>query len=357
MTATPVESCSAWLRLMRMPGIDAIAARELLGRAGGVHALPQADEAGIECDLAWLAAPGRSLLVADDPHYPCQLAATPGMPPALFVAGSPAVLSRPQLAIVGSRSATASGRETAFEFAASLAAAGLAITSGLAAGIDAAAHRGALAAGGITIAVCGTGLDQVYPADHAGLAAEIAAAGALVSEFPVGTPPLAANFPRRNRLLSGLARGVLVIEAAARSGSLITARLAGEQGREVMAVPGSIHHALARGCHRLIRDGAALVETPQDVLAVLGLQGLAPTAIAGPEAPETRDGSADTLDSAGEILLNALGFEPADLDRLVERTGFPAHAVASMLQMLELEGRIESLAGGRYCRTSQRRAR
>ena len=324
---------------------------------GGVRAFLQPDEVGLERDLAWLESPGHSLLVADDPRYPPQLAATPGMPPALFVIGDPAALATPQLAIVGSRSATAAGRETAFAFAARLAAAGLTITSGLAIGIDAAAHRGALAAGGMTVAVCGTGLDRVYPPDHAALVAAIAARGAVISEFPVGTPPLASNFPRRNRLLSGLARGVLVVEAAARSGSLITARLAGEQGREVMAVPGSIHNALARGCHRLIKDGAALVETPEEVLAVLGLKALAAPVVTASGTTDPAGESGDRLDSAEEILLNALGFEPADLDRMVERTGFPAHAVASMLQMLELDGRVESRAGGRYCRTSPRQTR
>jgi len=315
------------------------------------------DPAGIERDLRWLEAPGRVLITAEDPRYPPQLAAVPGCPPALFVEGDPALLSRPQIAIVGSRSATAAGRETAFEFAARLTAHGFAITSGLAVGIDAAAHRGALAAEGVTIAVCGTGLDRVYPDEHRALACEIVAAGALVSEFPTGTPPHAHNFPRRNRLLSGLARGVLVIEAAARSGSLITARLAGEQGRDVMAVPGSIHNALARGCHRLIKDGAALVETVDDVLAALGYPGLVAHA---DSAAETRDGaeiSNGRLDSGAEMLLNALGFEPTDLDRLVERTGLSAQSAISTLQLLELEGRVESLAGGRYSRTSPRRNR
>jgi DNA processing protein len=296
-------------------------------------------------------------LTPDDPRYPPQLAAVPGCPELLFVSGDPAVLMLPQIAIVGSRSATAAGRETAFEFASVLAAAGLAITSGLALGIDAAAHRGALDAGGVTIAVCGTGLDRVYPAEHASLAAAITARGALVSEFPPGTPPLAVNFPQRNRLMSALSRGVLVIEAAARSGSLITARLAGEQGRDVLAVPGSIHNALARGCHRLIKDGAALVETPDDVLAVIGFSQVPPPAKSASNAADVAENGADRLDSGAEMLLNALGFGPADLDRLVERTGLAAHTVVSTLQMLELAGRVESLAGGRYCRTAPRRTR
>ena len=332
-----------------------------LTRAGlvraGLPALLQPDNSALEQDLRWLEIPGHCLLMADDPRYPPQLAATAGAPLAIFVEGEPALLSLPQLAIVGSRSATAAGRETAFEFAGRLCAAGLAITSGLATGIDAAAHRGALAAGGMTIAVCGTGLDQVYPAEHAALAAAIAAQGALVSEFSMGTAPLAMNFPRRNRVLSGLARGVLVIEAAARSGSLITARLAGEQGRDVMAVPGSIHNALARGCHRLIKDGAALVESPEDVLAVIGFRELAAAAGAGEKTPGGVRKSSKGLDSAEEMLLNALGFEPAHLDRLVERTGLAAQSVISKLQLLELEGRVESLAGGRYSRTSPRQAR
>jgi DNA processing protein len=328
---------AAWLERLRDPG--------------------RRDPAGIERDLRWLEGPGRSLLPISDPRYPAQLAAIQGCPAALFVEGDPALLSRPQIAIVGSRAATSAGRETAFEFAACLATCGFAITSGLAVGIDAAAHRGALAAAGVTIAVCGTGLDRVYPAEHRELAGRIAASGTLVSEFPTGTLPHAHNFPRRNRLMSGLARGVLVIEAAARSGSLITARLAGEQGREVMAVPGSIHNPLARGCHRLIKDGAALVETVDDVLAALGHAGLAGCAKSAVDMSNAAENPNGVLDSDAEMLLNALGFEPADLDRLVERTGLAAQSVISKLQLLELEGRVESLAGGRYSRTSPRQAR
>jgi DNA processing protein len=315
------------------------------------------DLTGVVRDLEWLAGPARSLLTVDDPHYPVQLAAMPGMPAALFVQGDPSVLARPQVAIVGSRAATAAGCETAFGFAARLAAHGFAITSGLATGIDAAAHRGALAAGGVTIAVCGTGLDRVYPTGHERLAEEIAAAGALISEFPTGTPPAPHNFPRRNRLMSGLALGVLVVEAAARSGSLITARLAGEQGREVMAVPGSIHNPLARGCHRLIKDGAALVETVEDVLLALGVSRLESAPDCAPDARESAKIPQGALDSDAEMLLNALGFEPTDLDRLVERTGMTARFVLSNLQLLELEGRVEALAGGRYSRTTARQDR
>jgi DNA processing protein len=315
------------------------------------------DPGGMARDLAWLEGPGRALLVADDPRYPAQLAAVRGMPPALFVRGDPALLSRPQVAIVGSRGATAAGRETAFGLAAHLAAQGFAITSGLAIGIDAAAHRGALAAGGVTIAVCGTGLDRVYPRGHEKLADEIAASGALVSEFPTGTPPVAHNFPRRNRVMSGLALGVIVVEAATRSGSLITARLAGDQGREVMAVPGSIHNHLARGCHRLIKDGAALVESVDDVLAAIGIPKLQSATDFAARADDSAEIPAGALDSDAEMLLNALGFGPTDLDRLVERTGLSARCVLSKLQLLELEGRVESLAGGRYGRTTARHTR
>src|SRR5262245_37435942 len=334
MTAARPEELVAWLERMRA------------GEA--------ADPKGVARDLAWLQGPNRLLLTADDPRYPIQLAAVPGMPPALFVEGDPECLSRPQVAIVGSRAATAAGRETAFDFASRLAALGFAITSGLAAGIDAAAHRGALAAGGVTIAVCGTGLDRVYPAEHRELAARIAERGALVSEFATGTPPVACNFPRRNRLMSGLSRGVLVVEAASRSGSLITARHGGEQGREIMAIPGSIHNPLARGCHRLIRDGAALIETVDDVLVALDVSALASAAESGENGRDGGKFSDGPLDSDAEMLLNALGFEPADLDRLVERTGMAAASVISKLQLLELEGRVESLAGGRYGRTKAR---
>ena len=337
--------------------MTAVRPEELAGWLERLRSGEAPDPGGLARDLAWLGGPNRLLLTADDPRYPRRLADLAGMPPALFVEGDPACLALPQLAIVGSRAATAAGRETAFDFAARLATLGFAITSGLAAGIDAAAHRGALAAGGITVAVCGTGLDRVYPAEHGELAARIAERGALVSEFATGTPPAARNFPQRNRLMSGLSRGVLVIEAAARSGSLITARHAAEQGRDVMAIPGSIHNPLARGCHRLIKDGAALVETVDDVLAALGVSALAGATESGENGRDRGKFPDGPLDSDAEMLLNALGFGPADLDRLVERTGMAAPSVISKLQLLELEGRVEALAGGRYGRTTARQAR
>jgi len=288
--------------------------------------------------------------------YPPQLEVIADPPAWLHVRGDVAALAAPAVGIVGSRRPTPAGRETAYDFAARLAGAGLVVVSGLAAGIDAAAHRGALAAGGRTIAVCGTGLDQTYPPGHAALAGRIAASGALLSEFPPGTPPLPYHFPRRNRLISGLSLGVLVVEARHRSGSLITARLAAEQGREVFAVPGSIHNPLAAGCHRLLRDGARLVESPEEVLAGLQQDLFAALPAAVAQAPAKQGNSAGSLDTAGEILLNACGFEPVDVDTLVSRTGLSAASVCSMLVLLELRGEVESFAGGTYCRLPARPA-
>ena len=305
----------------------------------------------IAADLRWLEHEGRYFVPWGSEDYPILLAQLADAPVALFVRGDPTLLSLPQIAIVGSRNPTPPGRENAHEFAAHLARCGLTITSGLALGIDTASHQGALAGGGKTIAVLGTGLDVDYPRSNASLADAIAAQGALVSEFPLGTAALKANFPRRNRIISGLALGTLVIEAAIQSGSLITARLAAEQGREVFALPGSIHNPLARGCHRLIRQGAKLVETADDIFTELrGITGaLAPIRpIATP-----RSVSADSpplLDKEYEILLDALGFEPASVDSLVARTGLKADEVASMLLILELENRIESYPGGLYVR-------
>ncbi len=358
------------------PGLDAACVMALLARLGSIDACLDASPADfgaagvpaqmagqprrrrprtVDAGLRWLGEPGHTLLTACDPNYPASLRAIPGAPVALFVLGDPRLLGCPQLAIVGSRGPTPVGREAAFEFAASLVARGLAITSGLAAGIDAAAHRGALAGGGRTVAVCGTGLDQVYPAINASLAEEIAVRGALVSELLPGTPPRRGHFPRRNRLISGLSLGVLVVEAAFRSGSLITARLAADQGREVFALPGSIHNPMARGCHRLIRDGARLVESPAEILE--GLQTDLFRCVPGP-CSDVGPGSSATgrpLDRDWKILLNACGFGPVDPDSLVARTGFSPSAVASMLLMLELRGEVESYPGGKFCRLPARR--
>jgi DNA processing protein len=301
-------------------------------------------------DERWLAGTARQLVTWGSPDYPALLASIEDAPLVLFVEGDASSLSLPQLAIVGSRNPTPPGRDTAQQFARHLAASGLAVTSGLALGIDAAAHRGALAAQGRTIAVLGCGLDRIYPREHVDLAHEVAASGALVSDLPTGTPPLPHNFPRRNRLISGLSLGTLVVEAALQSGSLITARLAGAQGREVFAIPGSIHSPLSRGCHRLIRQGAQLVESTDDIFTELGalLAGLRLAARA--EATDEQRDSGPALDKDYEILLDALGFEPAGVDTLVARTGFRAEAIASMLLILELDGRVAQQPGGLFCR-------
>ncbi|MGI9246248.1 MAG: DNA-processing protein DprA [Steroidobacteraceae bacterium] len=368
-----MEDAKAWLTLARASALHAGQLREwfaqsrspleLLGQsaatlaalglsAGTVRALCRPDAAALESDLRWLAGGARrQLVVWGDALYPPVLAQIPDAPLVLFVAGAPAALSGLHVAIVGSRNPTAVGRDTAAEFAAHLARAGLAITSGLALGIDAAAHEGALRAGGITVAVVGRGHDEVYPRENAALAERVAAGGgALVTDIPIGVGPLPQNFPRRNRILSGLAAGTLVVEAALQSGSLITARLAAEQGREVFAIPGSIHSAVSRGCHRLLRQGAKLVETAGDILEEIApnFGELAAIKVALDVVRPTS--GLPSLDKDHEILLDAVGFDPAGLDAIVARTGFETGAVASMLLMLELDGRIQQQPGGRYSR-------
>ncbi|WP_312668771.1 DNA-processing protein DprA [Stutzerimonas nitrititolerans] len=281
--------------------------------------------------LAWLEQPGHHLLMWDDPGYPALLAELPDAPPLLFVEGEPALLERPQLAMVGSRRASRPGMDNARSFARSLGGAGFVITSGLALGIDGAAHQGALDAGGQTVAVLGTGLQRLYPARHTGLAGSIVeGGGALVSELPLDCPPQAANFPRRNRIISGLSLGVLVVEASPSSGSLITARLAAEQGREVYAIPGSIHHPGARGCHQLIRQGATLVESVEDILQALrGWQQLAPAPRT--EEPERRQ---------GHLLLDQLLAAPMSSEALAQALGQSLAQVLAELTELEIEGRV-----------------
>ncbi len=356
------------LALLRAPGVGPVRFARLLDHFGSAAAVFAADSAEwrpldlpeaaldylrhpdwrrVELDLAWLEQPDNHLLRLDDPCYPYLLRQIPYPPPVLFVHGDLNCLRAPQLAIVGTRNPTPLGRETAHRFAAHLAESGLVITSGLALGIDAAAHQGALAGGGRTIAVMGTSLDRVYPAKHRDLAHAIADQGALISDLSIGTPAVAENFPRRNRLISGLALGVLVVEAAIRSGSLITARLANEQGREVFAIPGSIHNPLAKGCHSLIRQGAKLVETADDILEELGaLATVASEAIrpAVPSAPVV------ALDNEYQQLLAALGDESVGVDLLVDRCGLTANDVSSMLLILELEGYVATVPGGLYCR-------
>ncbi|HUN72250.1 MAG TPA: DNA-processing protein DprA [Steroidobacteraceae bacterium] len=319
--------------------------------------LRRPDEAAIAADLEWLRASGARLILWGDEDYPLQLAAIAGPPAALYVYGEVAVLQTAQLAMVGARRASPLGRTIARELAGALAQSGLTITSGLAVGIDAASHEGSLAGGGRTVAVFGTGLDRVYPPENAALASRIRVAGALVSEFPPGTGPQPQNFPRRNRVISGLALGTLVIEAACGSGSLITARRALEQGREVFAVPGSIRSPLSKGCHQLIRDGAQLVEGPVDVLDQLkvsqSIQNVKSMCRGGRGGRGVAPDGDTPLDKEYEMLLDALGFEPATIDTLVTRSGLSGESIASMLLILELEGRIAPYPGGLYGRISK----
>ncbi|NIR27967.1 MAG: DNA-protecting protein DprA [Gammaproteobacteria bacterium] len=369
----PFSDNAYWLALNRAPDLGHATVGRVLGRFGSPRevfgasdgalaelGVPEAarrylrhpDWDAVEADLTWLSGPSHHLLTLAHPDYPPRLREISNPPLVLFVQGDAEVLEVPQLAIVGSRNPTPAGAETARAFARSLAEAGLAVTSGLALGVDGAAHRGALAGGGLTVAVAGNGLDRVYPAAHRELAAQIAADGALVSEFPPGTPPRAGNFPRRNRVISGLSLGVLVVEAARRSGSLITARLASAQGREVFAIPGSIHNPLARGCHALLRQGAKLVETARDVLEEIGGQvSVASTKL--DTVSEPLCGAASGPDPQYVKLLSSLGYEPTGVDMLVERTGLTPEEVSSMLLILELEGHVASLSGGLYARTAK----
>jgi len=366
---------TAWLRLLLTPGLGPRTARELLAAFGlpqevfsagsaalGRHVsadlaklIRQAPSAPIEAVLAkaeeWLAgAADRSLVTLADPDYPRVLLESSDPPPVLFACGQRGLLASTAVAIVGSRSCTQQGRETAQAFAKALAHAGLTIVSGLAIGIDAAAHRGALqaseeGAAASTIAVLGSGIDVVYPASQRALTESIRARGLLLSEFAPGAPALAQNFPRRNRIIAGLARGVLVVEAALRSGSLITARLAGELGREVFAIPGSIHSPTARGCHRLIKDGAKLVESAQDVLDELRLpHASAPADVAARAESDSR------LSEAQRLLLAVLGHDPVDLDTLALRCEGTAGSVSATLLELELAQYVERLPGNRYQR-------
>jgi DNA processing protein len=370
------EDVLAWVQLARAPGLDAsalAAALDLLGSASAILTAPETllERIGIDApargfllnapassaaEQRWLGDARHHLLPFTDPRYPTVLHALADRPIALYVAGDIEVLCDPQLAVVGSRNPTPQGSDTAFEFAHYLAERGLGIVSGLAQGIDAAAHRGALAAQGITLAVLGSGLDVIYPRAHRDLSEAIAQQGALVSEFPLRTAPRRANFPQRNRIIAALSLGTLVVEAARRSGSLITSRWANELGREVFAVPGSIHNPLSRGCHELIKQGAKLVETPHDILSELNFSAFfadshhARTGIV-PARP-----AAAGMDNEHKILLDALGFDPADLDKLVIRTGFKPEAVSSMMLILELEGHVQAAPGGRYSRVANRRA-
>lgn len=372
------DDLEAWTVFTRAPGLNTALLDQALQMTGGAAPLLRASsgeqaraglsratreylhsaQGGITAlESRWLDAARHHLLHYQAAEFPPLLRGAADCPIALYVAGITECLNDPQLAIVGSRNPTGAGRDNAFAFAQALSIQGLTITSGLAEGIDAAAHRGALAATGPTIAVLGTGIDVIYPRAHLKLSGDIEHQGALVSEFALQTPGLPANFPQRNRIIAGLSLGTLVIEAARRSGSLITARLAGEAGREVFALPGSIHNPLSRGCHALIRQGAKVTENVADILSELNFSSLFASDSGVQKVPA---GAADTkpaMDKAHEILLDALGFEPSDLDVLVLRTGFKPEEVSSMILILELEGHVKSAHGGRYTRIPRSPAR
>lgn len=353
---------ASWLQLTLTPGIGAAAIRAMLRQFGlpqevlarkrseltayapasALDGLSSAEVSkAVAGALAWAAKDGHHVVTLADDTYPKLLLEIADPPALLYAVGKVELLQRPALAVVGSRNATAQGERNAVSFAKALSDRGLTIVSGLAMGIDAAAHRGGLAGSGSTIAVLGTGVDVIYPRRNEELAGEIARNGLLLSEFPLGTPPAAYNFPRRNRLISGLCRGCLVVEAAAASGSLITARAAADQGREVFAIPGSIHSPLSKGCHALIKSGAKLVESAEDVLSEM--------------SGFRQSGYASTVErkaaAAGEAgLLAHMGHDPVDVDSLCLRAGMSAEQVSSELLRLELDGRVTALPGGLYQR-------
>lgn len=350
-----MNALDPWLRLALVPGVGNTSLIRLLtafgspeavlasGRAAlSAHLTPAQcdallagpDPAELEAALAWLDQPGNSLMTLADADYPKSLLEITDPPAMLYCKGRRELLGRACLGVVGSRNATPQGARDAEAFAHVLSDAGLTIVSGLALGIDAAAHRGGLMGAASSIAVIGTGLDRIYPAKNKALAHQLAESGLVVSEFPLGTPPVAGNFPRRNRIISGLSRGVLVVEAAPDSGSLITARVATEQGREVFAIPGSIHSPVSRGCHALIKQGAKLVESAADILDELAWQ----QRLTAPHHPET----------PSDPVLEVLGDAPTTLDSLAERTGLTLDALSAKLLTLELEGHIATLPGGRY---------
>ncbi len=366
LTQSP-EELAAWLRLSLEPNVGSATACQLLAALGlpdQIYAqratalsrhvpealarqlaapMPADMETQVQAALEWVQQPGRHVLTLADPAYPQSLLTIADPPILLYVAGDPAFLQGPSLAVVGARNATPGGQENARAFARHLAGNGWRVVSGLALGIDAAAHEGALDAGpqgAGTVAVMGTGIDRIYPASHRDLAHRIAAHGALVSELPLGTGARPQHFPKRNRIVAGLARGVLVVEAAKQSGSLITARLAGECGREVFAIPGSIHSPLSRGCHALIRQGAKLVETAMDITDELG-GGPTPTPPARRQTPAP---------APAHPVLDALGFDPLHLDAIQARCGLETADLQTQLVELELQGRIARLDDGRYQR-------
>jgi len=366
------ELCD-WLLLLHTPGIGPRSYHKLLSRFGhperilaaprqqlvacglGQNTVRQlnhpADKATIRRYLDWVRQTGNRIICFDDPDYPPLLREIPDPPPLLYITGDSDLLSRRQLAIVGSRNPSPAGRETTYDFSHSLASLGLVITSGLALGIDSSAHRGALDAGAPTIAVTGTGLDRIYPPGNRKLARMISTRGALVSELPIGTPPRPDNFPRRNRIISGLSLGTLVTEAALHSGSLITARLALEQNREVFAIPGAIHNPLSRGCHALLQQGAKLVTCLGDISEELPFAAVSTIQTDRP-VPEKNNTLA--LDPIQQTVLNNIDGSPTTIDTLVERTGLTAERLSSILLVLELRKRIMPYPGGAFCRPLQR---
>ncbi len=363
-----------WLALnLCNPVLGARRAHQLIQHFGSIEAIFAASETGlrttglsnqavagilkpdwdaVEAAQAWADAPGRRLLCYADPGYPALLRQISDPPLLLYCEGNIELLSQPVLAIVGSRSPTPSGSETAYAFSAQLARLGFVICSGMALGIDAAAHRGCLAVAGNTIAVVGTGLDRVYPARHAELLAQIKSSGVVISEFPLGTPPLGRHFPQRNRIISGLTHGVLVVEAGVQSGSLITAHQALEQGREVFAIPGSIHNPNSKGCHHLLREGAKLVDSVNDILDELGGVVQPTNESIGTEV------SAHDPELANEYqaLLGVIDSTPASVEQIVERSGLTPDVVCSMLLLLEMQDFVHITANGQYCRTLNRSA-
>lgn len=366
--AADAETLKYWLALIRVPTLGSIRINRLLdhlttpealfseaARSAASLGLPESAKPylrnppwkEVDRDLKWLEQPDHHLLTRVDSRFPRPLKHISDPPVLLYVQGNPDLLNSAQLAIVGSRNPTTTGRSTARQFARSLSASGITITSGMATGIDGAAHEGALEELASTIAVTGTGLDRIYPGCHQELAYRIATKGALVSEFPIGTPVRRGHFPRRNRIISGLTLGTLVVEAARGSGSLITAREAVDQGREVFAIPGSIHNPLTRGCHQLIRQGAKLVETAQDIL-----EELAPI-LGDPQlsALPAELHSPVRWDPVYRKLLSVLEFDPLPNDLLIERSGLTPETVSSMLLLLELQGYVSSEPGRGYCLT------
>ncbi|WP_034298266.1 DNA-processing protein DprA [Herbaspirillum sp. RV1423] len=369
---TEQRELSNWIRFTQTEGVGVEAARRLLsafGMPADIFAAAFDDlraatseriarallkppspmmQNNVQRALEWAAQPGHRIVTLADAAYPQALLNIADPPILLYAKGRSELLQATSLAVVGSRNATVQGIQNAERFSEAASRAGLTVASGLALGIDAAAHQGGLRGGASSVAVIGTGIDIVYPARNRTLAHRLAEEGCIVSEYPLGVPPIAGNFPRRNRIISGLARAVLVVEAAAQSGSLITARTVAEQGRDVFAIPGSIHSPLSKGCHLLIKQGAKLVESAQDILEEIGKLPLTePRQLASAGATNVAD---DSSIADGDQVLNAMGFDPVDADMLGMRSGLGAAALAERLLTLELAGAVECLPGGRYRR-------